>query len=147
MTSKTEKHTPQPAYQLRALDHVNIKTARCKELAEFYSSVLGLKIGPRPNSSAPGIWLYLGKNPVLHLNDTPNLTLDSSPNSSPAIHHFAFSALGLADFLQHLTKHKIPHHLLPVPELQTHLVKLSDPEGNHFEVLFNASENADLTAL
>jgi len=33
---------------LSYLDHVNIRTARLAEMAEFYQAVLGLDSGPRP---------------------------------------------------------------------------------------------------
>ena len=49
--------------------HFNI---RCSEadlpaIEKFYGDVMGLKKGPRPNFVGPGIWLYDGKEPILHV--------------------------------------------------------------------------------
>ncbi len=54
------------------LDHINLRATaeELAELAEFYQTVLGLQIGPRPLSSR-GIWLYAGDQAILHLSEIP----------------------------------------------------------------------------
>ena len=128
--------------QLHALHHVNIQTTDCPRLAKFYTAVLGLKAGPRPPVRSPGVWLYLDDIPLLHLNERDHEP--SATNTRPGIHHFALTASGLDHFLRHLREHKVAYHVQVVPKLQTRLVKLTDPDGNHLEILFNPRETADL---
>ncbi len=52
---------------LASLDHVTINTARPDATVEFYTNLLGLKIGWRPPLDFPGEWLYAGDRPVIHL--------------------------------------------------------------------------------
>ena len=53
--------------EILRLDHVNIKTNRLTEMVAFYEDVLGMKSGKRPNFPSHGAWIYVGKNPVIHL--------------------------------------------------------------------------------
>ena len=52
---------------LIALDHINLHCDDPDALAFWYETILGLKRGPRPNFSVPGLWLYMGEQPVLHI--------------------------------------------------------------------------------
>ena len=84
--------------------HFNI---RCSEadlpaIEKFYGDVMGLKSGPRPNFMAPGMWLYDGSEPILHVGarfkqgsfvkDTHNGTFD----------HIAFRTSGAVEFRRKL---------------------------------------------
>lgn len=42
------------------------------------SVVLGFKNGPRPPFNFPGVWLYSGSHPVLHVNDISQRALPLS---------------------------------------------------------------------
>ena len=52
---------------LGRLDHYSIRTTRLRETERFYTEVLGLKVGPRPEFKFPGIWLYNGDLAVVHV--------------------------------------------------------------------------------
>jgi len=52
---------------LKQLDHVNIRTNNLAEMVRWYSEVLGLHSGPRPDFPFGGAWMYLGDQPVVHL--------------------------------------------------------------------------------
>ena len=49
--------------------HFNIRCAEedLPAIEKFYGDVLDLKSGPRPNFNAPGMWLYYGDDPILHV--------------------------------------------------------------------------------
>lgn len=62
---------------LSRLHHVNILSADMEATAAFYEK-LGFMIGPRPAGfPEPGIWLYVGVDPVLHINPS------SGPRANP----------------------------------------------------------------
>jgi len=125
---------------LEPLDHVNVRTARLSEMIAFYTEVLGLRPGDRPDFEINGAWLYCGAHAAVHLvavAETPRI-------GAPSIEHFAFRATGLADFLAHLQAMDVAYRISIVPGLGLRQVNVHDPDGNHIEVAFAADEQADL---
>ncbi len=126
---------------IEKLDHVNIRTANLKRMVAFYETVLGLRIGPRPDFNFPGAWLYAGDRSVVHL-----IEVESQPPApgSPArltLEHFAFSAsggaAGLDAFTKMLDERGLPYELAQVPDFGITQVNLCDPDGNHLHVDFS----------
>ena len=52
---------------LTELNHVTVRTRDLETTRDFYVNVLGMKVGPRPDLGFPGYWLYVGKQPAVHL--------------------------------------------------------------------------------
>ncbi|MEQ9200078.1 MAG: VOC family protein, partial [Rhodospirillales bacterium] len=74
-----------------ALDHVNLRTARLKEMTAFYRDIIGLKVGDRPDFNFPGAWMWLADHAAVHL-----VGFDDGFNTQePQIEHFAFRCKGL----------------------------------------------------
>ena len=73
------------------LDHYSIRTTRLAETERFYTEVLGLQTGPRPDFKFPGIWLYNGGHAVVHV-----VGIDRA-NPQPLIDYLGESALREAD--------------------------------------------------
>ena len=127
---------------LLALDHVNIRTARLAELRRFYTEGLGLRDGARPPFQFRGAWLYCGEQAAVHL-----VEVSAAPvGREPKIEHFAFRAAGLADFLARLRSLGTAYKISLVPGSANRQVNVLDPDGNHIEVQFAGSEEADLSA-
>jgi catechol 2,3-dioxygenase-like lactoylglutathione lyase family enzyme len=127
---------------LLALDHVNIRTARLAELRRFYSAALGLRDGARPPFTFGGAWLYCGDQAAVHL-----VAVAAAPaGREPRIEHFAFRAAGLADFLARLRSYGAAYQISLVPGSGNRQVNVLDPDGNHIEVQFAGTEEADLSA-
>ncbi len=127
---------------LQVLDHVNIRTANLAALRRFYSEVLGMKEGPRPPFKFGGAWLYCGEQAAVHL-----VEVGSQPaGQQPRIEHFAFRAKGLADFLATLRRQRTAYQISVVPGSGVRQVNVLDPDGNHIEVQFVGTEEADLAA-
>lgn len=128
---------------LRALDHVNIRTADLKRAVAWYTDALGLHSGPRPDFSFDGAWMYLGDQAVVHL-----VAVDAPPNTQdPRLEHFALSAGGLGEFLARLEAHGTEFQLAPVPEAGIIQVNIHDPDGNHIHVDFPTAEAEALNLL
>jgi len=121
------------------LDHINIRTGNLAVLTDFYRRVLGLEPGPRPAFSFGGRWLYCGERAAVHLVERA-----AQPRVEEVrIEHFAFRAQGLADFLAHLESLDVGYTLADVPGYALRQVNVYDPDGNHIEVAFDMTSEAD----
>jgi catechol 2,3-dioxygenase-like lactoylglutathione lyase family enzyme len=80
---------------VKGLDHFNIWSSDVAALRHFYCDIVGLKEGPRPPLSFPGVWLYCGDQAVLHVN------LGERPrgDNTGAVDHLAFAAVGEPEVL------------------------------------------------
>jgi catechol 2,3-dioxygenase-like lactoylglutathione lyase family enzyme len=122
---------------IRALDHVNVRTANLAVLARFYTETLGLRQGERPPLGFPGAWMYAGEQPVIHL---VGVDLQPEPQGSLRLEHFAFSATGLAEFLARLAQLGVAFRQSRQAGTGRVVVNLHDPDGNRLHVDFPASE-------
>ena len=128
--------------EIAYLDHVNVRTANLEALSGFYQNVLGLAKGPRPPLRSAGAWLYCGDRAVVHLVELPEpATVDEV-----RIEHFAFRAEGLAEFVARLRRVEVAFETSLVPGLDNRQVFVRDPDGNRVEIVFRASEEADLSS-
>lgn len=125
--------------KLQWLDHVNIRTSNLAPMRQFYADVLGLQDGERPPFSFGGSWLYLGEQAVVHLVETP----DQPEGIQPRIEHVAFRGQGLGELVATLREREVEHRVAIVPDTELRQVHLYDPDGNHVEVGFEASEPVD----
>ena len=122
------------------LDHVNLRTARLEEMRTFYSEILGLDDGQRPDFGFDGAWLYLGDKACVHL-----VPAEKTPAArDPAIEHFAFRSLGAADMIRKLQRRGIGFNVLPRIKLGVLQINLWDPDGNHIELAYPPREIATL---
>jgi len=80
---------------IRKLDHVNIRTADLAATRRFYTEVMGMTDGYRPPFDFPGIWIYAGDAPVIHVTDiskgSPRHPADGRiPEGTGMVDHIAF---------------------------------------------------------
>ena len=124
---------------INGFDHVAIITEDAISTAEFYSFTLGLDSGPRPNLSAPGVWLYCNNSPVLHILEGPR-----APAAGGSVDHVAFKASGLASFTRRLVSRGIAYDLCRLPDGLpcggAWQLFFHDPNAVRIEVVFPASE-------
>ena len=121
---------------LTAFDHVNILTSNLDAMTRWYTDVLGLQSGPRPDFGFPGAWLYLGETAVVHL-----VGVDDAPQGygGVRIEHVAFRAEGYQAFLKTLKTQGIEPQLGRVPGTDIVQVNIHDPDGNHLHIDFDLS--------
>jgi len=72
---------------IRALDHINIRTADLASTRAMFQDVLGLTEGWRPPFPFAGAWLYAGETAVVHLVQVDQ---PAAPSEGAALDHFAF---------------------------------------------------------
>ena len=73
---------------ITGLDHVNIRTTDLASTQAFFTQVLGLTVGWRPDFSFGGAWLYAGGRDVVHLVEVSRAGAASKGSS---LDHFAFT--------------------------------------------------------
>ena len=128
--------------QLGTLDHVNVRTANLEGMVEWYQRVLGMRSGKRPGFSFPGAWMYAGDKPYLHLVGVDRPLPRNQDDLR--LEHFALSASGLTDFLEHLKAEQEDYRLIKVPDFPIVQVNVWDPDGNHIHIDFHADEAAEI---
>ena len=78
------------------LHHVNIQTSKLEETRQFYTDLLGLKTGPRPNFPTVGYFLYNGSDPIIHLLEDKSQGQQDMGRAN-RIDHFGIMARGLEE--------------------------------------------------
>lgn len=143
-----------------SLNHFSIRTLDLAATKDFYVSVLGLAVGPRPEFPFPGYWLYQGPtdvydNAAVHIigldpKDVSGLTNylgDRAPSElkgSGALDHIAFFATDLPVMLSRLSGMGIEPRRRDVPGLGLHQLFLDDPNGIVVELNFPFAEKQAL---
>lgn len=138
------------------LNHYSIRTPDLDACRRFYTEVLGLAVGPRPEFPFPGLWLYEGDtsvwgNAVVHiigvdrsdpkgLQDYLGGRDDAALKGTGVLDHIAFFATGLAAMRGRLRDLGIAARERTVPGLGLHQLFLDDPNGVVIELNYPAAE-------
>jgi catechol 2,3-dioxygenase-like lactoylglutathione lyase family enzyme len=146
-----------------SLNHFSIRTLDLGATKDFYVSVLGLDVGPRPEFPFPGYWLYQGptdvySNAAVHIigidpQDASGLSQylgDRAPaelKGSGALDHIAFFATELQGMLSRLSSLGIEARRRDVPGLGLHQLFLDDPNGIVVELNYPFAEKQALDRL
>ena len=125
--------------RIRKLDHVNVRTHRLDAMVAWYTKVLGLCAGDRPDFPFPGAWLYAGDTAVIHLVGVQG-SAGAGSEQDLKLEHFAFSATGLGEFETLLRAMPLPFQRINLPSISLVQLHLQDPDGNHVHVHFPAKE-------
>lgn len=125
--------------QIGKLDHVNVRTTQLDTMIEWYTSVLGLRSGERPNFPFPGAWMYAGESAVVHL-----VGIDGTPavgsETQLKLEHFALSATGCSTFVKNLDTRGIAYQRGELQDFNIIQINVWDPDGNHIHIDFPADE-------
>ena len=125
--------------QIEKLDHVNLRTTQLKALIDWYTDVLGMRAGDRPDFPFPGAWMYAGEAAVVHLID-----IEGAPGIGSEVElkleHFAFSAKGRFEFEAKLEALGERYQQLEIPSFNIIQINIWDPDGNHIHIDFPADE-------
>ena len=124
---------------IERLDHVNIVTNQLEALIAWYTTVLGLRHGYRPESSSVGAWLYVGDTPIVHLVSRKKEPLTGS-EVKLKLEHFAFSGTGRAEFEAKLQTMAIRYTINEIPSVKTVQLHFKDLDHNHIHVDFSMDE-------
>jgi catechol 2,3-dioxygenase-like lactoylglutathione lyase family enzyme len=143
-----------------SLNHYSIRTTDLKAVEAFYTDVLQLSAGPRPDFPFPGVWMYNGShdnvaNAVVHIigidaTDPEGLKKYlgdrdlASLQGTGAVDHIAFFATGLPAMLTHLKGLGVPFRERQTPSIGLFQLFLDDPCGVVVELNYPAEEKRAL---
>lgn len=82
------------------LDHYALLSSDPERSTRFYEQIVGLKVGPRPQLSFPGVWLYAGEVPIVHIIFDKKI----STRETGAVDHLAFTARGSVEEMHELLR-------------------------------------------
>lgn len=124
---------------INRLDHVNLATAQLDAMIEWYTTIVGLHVGYRPDFGFPGAWLYAGDQAVVHLvgRDDTELVGSEVPLK---FEHVAFSATGRTAFEAKLDEAGEQYRTGEPPSINIVQYNLWDPDGNHIHIDFSLDE-------
>ena len=125
---------------LEALEHYTVQCTDLDVTRDFYRDVLGLTVGPRPNFTFAGYWLYAGEVPVVHLLGADG-ALPENKNcdvhgDTGAFDHIAFRGSNVETTLASLKKHGIAFRENQIRDFGLHQVFVRDPNGIMVEMNF-----------
>lgn len=132
---------------LDRLDHYSIRTTEVERTERFYTDVLGLTDGWRPDFPFPGKWIYCGDRAVIHLigidpEDSSGLQgylgerEESGLQGGGAVDHIAFAASDIADMRDRLKDADLDWREREVPNLGLRQIFVEDPNGIVIELNF-----------
>lgn len=122
--------------QVDTIDHVNVETDDVNRSAKFYSEVIGLKEGPRPNFDRPGFWMYAGEKPVVHIIKTAPTNKMLTGSKDASISHFSLQIKNFKKAQDHLDSLGIKYDMRQVPGTKVRQLFLEDPEGVLIELIY-----------
>jgi catechol 2,3-dioxygenase-like lactoylglutathione lyase family enzyme len=113
-----------------SLEHYNLTPTNLETTVNFYTNVVGFEQGFRPDFKLPGVWLYAGKVPVIHVT-VRNSVL--SPGSGH-VHHVAFRVSDMDGHVERLERACIVYRGQKVPGMAMNQVFFEDPDGVTIEL-------------
>jgi catechol 2,3-dioxygenase-like lactoylglutathione lyase family enzyme len=128
--------------RVSGLNHYTIRCAASElpALDDFYTRVLGLQKGRRPDIPAPGTWLYAEGQPIVHLYAVLDRPEPATTPATGPLDHIAFRARNLDAIRAHLRAEGIAYTEAPIPGWPIHQVFLHDPKGLKIELTFMLDE-------
>jgi len=119
---------------MRRLDHVNIHTRDAATMISFLSEVLEVKEGHRPPFPNPGHWLYIGDQPVIHLD-----VIERDGDFPQGIYnHIAFALYDLGSALKRIEATGYRHEYRDIPGTTLGQIFVYGPEGVKIELQYPA---------
>jgi catechol 2,3-dioxygenase-like lactoylglutathione lyase family enzyme len=137
---------------LTALDHLLVLSEDVEATRDFYSEMLGLRVGERPPLEFPGYWLYAGEEPCLHIAEraayvahaeTIGLAAGAVPEGGGAIDHVAFSADDYEEIAARLQAAGVDVVENVVPGAGLRQLFVDDPNGVRIEINVGATERSE----
>jgi extradiol dioxygenase family protein len=128
--------------KISGLLHFNIRCSATDlpALEKFYSNLLDMKPGYRPNFAFPGAWLYVGDAAVIHVSARfaeGEIARHQKHNGS--VDHIAFRCTGSAALRERLMEQAMPFEEQNI-ENAGYQIFLFDPVGTKIELNFPNSE-------
>ena len=120
------------------MNHFTVIAEDAQQTLDFYTGLLGLTVGHRPDLGFAGAWLYAGgPQAVLHLYFDRAVP----PQRAGVIDHMAFTATGLKEVKARFDERGVKYDLRRQAGAGTWQLFCHDPNGAKVELDFDASES------
>jgi len=115
------------------LDHYALLTSDVARTTRFYTEVVGLEVGFRPQMTFEGVWLYAGGEPIVHIiSGKPIETRETG-----AVDHLALKAVGdVGATLEKIKAHGVEYSMRKLERTGVTQVFFRDPDGVGVELNF-----------
>ena len=120
---------------ITGLDHVNIRTTELARTQAFFTEVLGLTAGWRPDFSFAGAWLYAGDRDVVHLVEVRRA---GGPSQGSSLDHFAFAIDDYEDTERRLQAAGVAYEAGAAPNGGIRQMFVTEFNGVTFELNYRA---------
>src|SRR5215813_9989461 len=141
---------------LSHIEHFLLQTADMEGTRAWYTTVLGMRVGPSPDFKFPVFWLYLGDKDVVHVTEGGKGASENrkkyvgqqsdAVDGTGVVDHIAFRATGLREMLAHLRKLGIDFKQRQVNDQGLYQLFMFDPNGVKIELNYAKSEAEGLQA-
>ena len=122
---------------VHGMNHFTVIAEDLDRTLAFYTQLLGLQVGPRPDLGFPGAWLYAEGRAIVHVySDRP-----VPQQRAGVIDHIAFSARKLREVKARFDASGTPYELRQQRGAGTWQLFCHDPNGAKIELDFDASES------
>lgn len=127
--------------KITKLDHVNIQTSQLSKMVAWYSDILGMHTGKRPNFPFNGAWMYVGDTVMIHFIEVADhKVLIGKQTGNLQLEHFAFSATGANRFEKKAQQMGIHYQRINLSDIGLIQFHICDPDGNHIHLDFMNDE-------
>lgn len=121
---------------IEGMNHFTVTAEDPQRTMDFYTQLLGLQDGPRPDLGFPGAWLYAGGRAIVHVYfDRP-----VPEQRIGVIDHIAFTARDLKAVKARFDASGTSYELRRQKGAGTWQLFCKDPNGARVELDFEASE-------
>ena len=118
-------------------DRYTIRTGDLDATRRFYTDVLGLSVGPRPAFTFPGLWLYGGRDAVVHVVGVESTGAPGpEDNATGRLDHVAFMASDIEAMRERFRASGVTFQERVVPTLNLEQLFVRDPNGIKIELNF-----------
>jgi catechol 2,3-dioxygenase-like lactoylglutathione lyase family enzyme len=115
------------------LDHYALLTSDVDRTTRFYTEVVGLEVGFRPEMTFQGVWLYAGGQPIVHIIAGKPI----AGRETGAVDHLALKAVGDVDSsLDKIKAHGVEYTMRKLERTGVTQVFFRDPDGVGVELNF-----------
>ena len=122
------------------LDHFLIRARELDQMRDFFSDVIGLEVGPRPDFQFRGYWMYSENMPVVHLAlNSKSAGAEGEADDLGPVDHIAFTSGDYQDLMDRLKATGAKFEERTVPGGAAHQVFVHGPEGVKVEIQFSSA--------
>ncbi len=125
------------------MEHVLVLSDDIEVTREFYSDIVGLRVGARPPLAFRGYWLYAGDTPCLHIAErhgylthaaSLGLAISREPPGTGPVDHIAFNADDYEGVRRRLVANGVRSVPNRIPAAGLRQLFFDDPNGVRVEI-------------